>query len=869
MGTYQDPYPPFSINSDFNSPDFNSHYLEPTDSISAFVLSTFFPSHQLVPQSLPWDGTYQPPPHPNAHHFPVEIFSEVFLYTVQDDPRSQTNLMLVCRYWRDIMLSTPGIHSQLRIYGRTRRKHIERFGRRWLLDVTIDMTIVDYRYVDGRYKPMIDPVDFFACFMAAAEAASRWRSLVLNSLPPPGEYKDLQIIHPLQRLESFKLDASCELGNSLEPLLTAITKTVTPLFTVMEIFHPDAALYLVQPAHFQIFSSLTTLRLICRRMQNPVDILPFLHKLEIFEAHHLSLPICSPVIDLPLTQILRVLHLRSVSIQWIAGRVFPVLKDCSIIFPHHADTIRSVYMPSCSILKYDSNNLRTLGHFHYPPLARLEVKCGQWTTSRGNLQLAALHPIFAAQSLTCLHLKIKCSEWLLAFMLGLAPVLKELWMGLSAPQALSSAFFLAFAAGGRDASAGSSRRTTAPLCKHLRKLHLHYKRWSRGAERNALIQAFGAIMASHPPEEQNFTLRLSFGEGPELQEWTIHEPVQRFDVKWERGRTVIGVSSPYGIVPLSRASRTLRASTELFNRHFTELEYPPLPGELEYITTHELLELPIDYFLSFHSLKEVRMICLSLKIGPNTQFSPNAPLFHTLKVLAVDRAPSSFYAGQTFHNLERFQTFGNWGDNPGQGQLIEMPRCTRLSTSLSILPTLKLPQIRELVVLMDHKEPDRLWAMHVTVNANLSGLKLLSFSDCGYGLVSSFTDITKILGLLPSLETLVLQGENVVDPFVTFFEALISMNVQETSGPKQSGRGGQIFCPRLESLQIENFNLFRRPEVMPVLKDIITLRANAGSPLKSFTFYHYLLQKKWELIGRDGSFIMEVAVPALRFQLDI
>jgi hypothetical protein len=71
--------------------------------------------------------------------------------------------------------------------------------------------------------------------------------------------------------------------------------------------------------------------------------------------------------------------------------------------------------------------------------------------------------------------------------------------------------------------------------------------------------------------------------------------------------------------------------------------------------------------------------------------------------------------------------------------------------------------------------------------------------------VSPFTDITKILGLLPSLETLVLESEHVVVPYVTFFEALISMNVQETSGPKQSGRGGQIFCPRLESLQIEYY----------------------------------------------------------------
>ena len=461
------------------------------------------------------------------------------------------NLMLVCQYWRDIMLSTPGIHSQLRIYGWTEKKVVERFGRRWLLDVTVDIQHLETD-MHGDIVPGVGPVESHACIMTAAEAASRWRSLALFSFPPPGEYKDLQVVHPLQHLESFKLAANCELGNFLAPLITAITTTVTPRFTVMEVFHPDTALHLVQPAHFQIFTSLRTLRLICRRMQNTVDILPSLNKLEIFEAHHLSLPIYSPGVDLPLTQILRVLHLKSVSVQWMEGRTFPALKECSIIFPHHPDALQSVYMPSCSILKYHSNNLRTLEHFHHPPLARLEVKCGQWRTWRGNLQLATLHPIFAARSLTCLHLEIKCSERLLAYLLGLAPALGELWMGLSSPHALSGAFFLAFAAGGCNTTVGPSGLTIEPLCRQLRKLHLHYKRWSRAAERNVLIPVFGAIVASHPAKEQVFSFRLSFGEGSELQEWFIHEPVEKIDLIWKADRTFI--SSPYGIVPLSRAS---------------------------------------------------------------------------------------------------------------------------------------------------------------------------------------------------------------------------------------------------------------------------------------------------------------------------
>ena len=148
-------------------------------------------------------------------HLPVEIFTDIFLYAVQADPRCQANLMLVCRHWRDVMLSTPGIHSQLRIGRWTETIDVERFGRRWLLDVTVDTGSTP-----GAPK-------FYACFMAAAEAASRWRSFALLSLPPPGEYKDLKIMHPLQHLESFKLATSCNLGNFLEPLLNAITTTVT------------------------------------------------------------------------------------------------------------------------------------------------------------------------------------------------------------------------------------------------------------------------------------------------------------------------------------------------------------------------------------------------------------------------------------------------------------------------------------------------------------------------------------------------------------------------------------------------------------------------------------------------------------------
>ena len=781
--------------------------------------------------------------------------------------------MLVCRHWYDIMLSTPGIHSQLRIYRGTERRDVERFGKRWLLDVTVDPEHDDRPWL----KRIIDPVEFHACFMAAAKAASTWRSLALLSLPPPGEYEDLQIVHPLQHLESFKLAANCKLGNSLEPLLKALATTVTPRCTVIEVLHPDSALYLLQLAHFQNFSSLTTLRLICRKMQNPVDVLPSLHKLEIFEAHHLFLPIYPPGVDLPLTQTLRVLHLKSVSIQWMAGQIFPALDECSIIFPPHSDALHSVDMPSCLNLKYHSNNLSALEHFHISTLDKLEIHCGQWKTWSGNLQLIRLHPIFAAQSLTCLHMEIKCSEWLLTYMLRLAPTLEELWMRLSSPHALSSAFFLALAGGGRKANAGPSIQAITPLARKLRKLGLHYKRWLRGPERHALIPAFGAVVASHLLEDQIFSFRLSIGEGSELQEWDILEPVERFDFGSTEPRTHIGVSSAYGIAPLSR--------TLVDDNHgddddddsrfdpLTESKCLLLPNEPEYITSRVRLWLPLENFLSFHCLKEVRMPRLSLKMKQDAQLSSNAPLFHTLKVLQVSSISSSFFAGQTFHNLERFEERRIRDESiPGQGQLTEMPVCTILVVPHFRLATLKLPQIRELGV-HTFEEGDHSWKKDIAVNADLSGLKLLHLQSA-YSTWQAHA-VIKILGLSPALETLIIGHGFLIDPIVDFFKAFVPMNVPGPSALNQSGWKGQIsgvLCPKLESLQIEGISPTERAELMHVLKGVVTVRGIIGSPLKSFTFYCYHYQvgsQKWQLIGKDENFMMVEVVPAEPFVLDI
>ena len=99
------------------------------------------------------------------------------------------------------------------------------------------------------------------------------------------------------------------------------------------------------------------------------------------------------------------------------------------------------------------------------------------------------------------------------------------------------------------------------------------------------------------------------------------------------------------------------------------------------------------------------------------------------------------------------------------------------------------------------------------------------------------------------------------------------MNVLGPSGVNQSGWPGQIsgvICPRLGDLQIQGVNL--TTNLIPVLKDIVNLRAIIGSPLKIFTFYFHGdsdRRQEWQLIGRDKSFMMQEVVPARIFPLDI
>ena len=769
---------------------------------------------------------------------PVEILSEIFLLIVEDWEEYRKNLMLVCWRWYDVVLSTPGIPSALIIRRATQKEVVQAFiaRRKSRLDVTVDMD-------DERDGNEFDPDNFHACFMAAAQAASRWRSLSLISPPPHGEYQGLYILQPLKHLECCGIGSG--FGNLIELLMTAIARTATPRFTRMDLSDHSAILHLVQPSYVHISHTIRdlTINLSKGSMNSPVDFLPYLPRLESFTTNHLYLPIYSPDTSLPLIQTLKHLSLQSVSVQWMGGRVFPALQRCFITFPHHANTLQplqSISMPSCSYFKYDSNDLSCLRHFNLPRLEGLDVNSGQWTVWRGNLQLLTIHSLLIAnaQDLVYLHLGVQCSEQLLVCILRLMPALQFLSLGLPSPNALSERFFQAFILRepDKDGAPGAdwlSRQAVDPLCPSLYSFTLSYKRWLRGPDNKRLIPVFSDIVASHQRKNYWFSLRLRLGERLNLHSWEVGRPVRDFQEL--QSRLSLGISCPHAIIQIW--------STLPVNG------FVPLP--FKEVHSLHLCNIPHDTPFDFYFTLDHMELSLRHSSQPilPTSLPFNLPLFHALRVLVVSNTNPSFLAGHTFHKLERCRVMGSSKlyHIPSQSLFTEMPVCTRLDMDDPVLlATFKLPQLRELALDFSDSEQGMIWEKHISVNANLSGLKLLHMKGQAIG-----RDLVQILQSLPLLETLIISSPVDVDTF----RALLN----------PSGQEGQILatlCPMLQSLQIEDTDPSERPELTATLKEAVTLRTMCGFPLESFTFSIFSSEprRKFELIGMDGSFTMEMTV---------
>ena len=377
----------------------------------------------------------------------------------------------------------------------------------------------------------------------------------------------------------------------------------------------------------------------------------------------------------------------------------------------------------------------------------------------------------------------------------------------------------------------------------------------RGPDKKSLVVAFSDIVGSRQPEtKSSFSLRLSFGETLEGSHWTISKPVMKIHNLHDRD-LVLGISTPHSIIPMSTllperglVSLPLKKaeSLHLFSGHSTSLAFLFIRDHMELtVYNDDTPQFPSSLPCAF-------------------------PLFDALRVLVMKCDNPSFLSGHIFHQLERCSLLkeGRVKHSPRPCMLAEigMPVCTKVDIDDPwVLAAFKLPQIQELA--LDFSDPNCsvIWETHIAVNANLSGLKLLHMKDWPFG-----KDLIPILGSLPLLETFIITARHGVDSL----RAFLPMDANGTFVLKRTNAEGKtlaVLCPKLRHLRIESESLLEQPDLIPFAKDIITLRADCGSPLEVFTFSETFYQSKFDLIGRDGALTEEsvLAEKVEEFKLDI
>ena len=324
---------------------------------------------------------------------PIELLHQIFLAIIEPSGPPLA-LVLVCKQWHDIVTS---MWASLNLGITTPRDIVEEKLKRnqWLLDIVVD-TDSDRDVFEGDFDLFSGA---FEAIFVAMEATPRWRSFVVKSFPAQADLPEDLVNRHLQRHSNatmsrftiFRIKSTCETSPLLNGLLHTLGTTAGPALTTVEINSPNVISFLT-PAYPSFFHFVKVLSLDTPGIRDPVDLLPHLYQLETFTVSHLSFPIYPNHVELPFVRTLRHLSLRATSIQWMSGRIFHALKDCTLIFPRHQHILHafSTTLPNCDHLTFQGYPLRILGGVSAHKLSRLSVTCSGSFNRRGSRQLVWL-----------------------------------------------------------------------------------------------------------------------------------------------------------------------------------------------------------------------------------------------------------------------------------------------------------------------------------------------------------------------------------------------------------------------------------------------------------------------------------------------
>ena len=527
--------------------------------------------------------------------------------------------------------------------------------------------------------------------------ASQWQTLIIASLPQNGS--DAQSNHalpsiqlqPMKQLRHLHVTEPV-LSPLLRSLLQNVATTAVGKLISMETHSFPAVQYLLQPTHSPIYRSLTTFIAKVPKMNQPVDLLPHFMQIKVLELTNILLPIVVNGSPLPLAHTLHRLYLKCVSIQWMGGRVFSHLENCTIISPltdpspHH-----DVQLPACTTLHLENWNTSPIRQFVAPALDHLRIESNAWSSYRGNGQVVRLVRAGLGMGLKpkSLSLSVTCMEKVLLAVLQLLPDLVELRLDLPRPSALGKHFFTGLLAKPGNLVADKSKfdwrelfgangtEWRCTVCPSLKVLELKYHKWLRPGYNDDFLPLILALSLSR--EKTPTPLQCDAQYQTSAHSWESLGPRSQ------------------GIEALSCLTTTQDGQLTQFSLRTATWESAIFenPLVIPFLSRLQVLQITSTFFDDervlnvLPSLHELRDLELSrVHIPP---LDVDLPLVHTLQRLSLENSTLAWMDGLVFTKLQKFSV-NEHGWPETFKRKVGMPACTQIVFRQDKLETLPILQ---------------------------------------------------------------------------------------------------------------------------------------------------------------------------------
>ena len=593
-------------------------------------------------------------------------------------------LASICRYWRSVIGSMSHLWSTLRVgtWNETEQVVI------WLQRAYPKKVIIDPQ--SDSQSPSDAPM--FAALRSSLTSTGQWDELTISSFPPENLASQLgvQVASPMKVLKVLNVEVGCVHSPSFARLLNLIPNEAP--ICELRLRPPFASTHFLQPRWLLILQDLTVLIVNGRDMNEPFELLPTFTQLQIFEADRLRLPFYEPNTNLPLLRTLRKLQLRACSVQWMAGRQFPCLEECSILLPRDWEQVQqyAVQLPSCTKLAYHGHPMITAQYFRVPELRVMDLKSHDCNEQRVYQHLRHLCRVNGRISnLTTLHLTLQCSEQALMKVLKYLVLLQELVLSITYPSLSFQNFLESLAAkpstnewptwhSWRDYHEGwegwcSSQTWHADVLPHLKFLSIKCPKGfpqSKCLDNFPLLRVIGWTRANLiPPLEY-------------LKVWEGRGGIDDIAVDYTSTGYLnkhLGVSSEECDITIVRAIVTRHMAIEFPNTpsfllHSTALFRQLRHLEFRYDSDHRVLILPY--------LEQIEKLEIMNGTIPDYSLNLNLPLTYTLQCLVQVTSTSSWMLGRTFKALREFRarvvSFEPDNHSRHEGLQVDLPACTTL-----------------------------------------------------------------------------------------------------------------------------------------------------------------------------------------------